>query len=226
MSVADYDISPDGREVALTILDSGGESQIWLAPLDRRSGPRQMTRSADQVSFGRNGELFFRVKDKNVNFLYRMNRDGSGRERITSTPVLIKYGVSPDGEWVAAAMPLPSDSKESSETASASMETAAIPVHGGPRIRICGGLTCPTSWSGDGRFFYVQGDGRARVIPVPVGKSLPDLPASGLSGENNPDGPQGARDIQQSDVFLGPDPSTYVFRRKELHANLFRIPVH
>ena len=224
VSVADYDISRDGREVVFTTPDSGGESQIWLAPLDRRSSPRQITRSADQVSFAPNGELFFRVKEKNVNFLYRMNIDGSRRERITSTAILIKYGVSPDGEWVTAAVPVAGDNKGSSETVAVPMETVAIPVHGGPVSRICG-ATCPSSWSSDGRFFYVD-LGQTWVIPVRAGKSLPDLPASGISVDDNPDERHGARVIQHSDVFLGPDPSMYVFRRTELHANLFRIPLH
>jgi len=224
MSVADYDISPDGREVAFTMPDSGEESQIWLAPLDRRSGPRQMTRSADQVSFGPNGELFFRVKEKKVNFLYRMNSDGSGRERITSTPVLIKCGVSPDGKWVTAVVPVAGD-KESSESVPVPMETVAIPVHGGPLRRICG-APCQSRWSSDGRFFYAVLGAQTRVIPVSAGKSLPDLPASGMSVKSKSDELYGARDIQHTGVFLGPDPSTYVFRRTELHANLFRIPLH
>jgi hypothetical protein len=160
-----------------------------------------------------------------LNFLYRMNRDGSGRERITSTPVLIKYGVSPDGGWVTAAVPVVGDNKESSETVPVPMETVAIPVNGGPLRRICG-ATCPSRWSSDGRFFYAAFGGQTRVIPVPAGKSLPDLPASGMSAENKPDELHGARDIQHRDVFLGPDPSTYVFRRTELQANLFRIPLH
>jgi Tol biopolymer transport system component len=225
MVVADYDISLDGRDVAFTTRDSGGESQIWLAPLDRRSGPRQMIRSADQVSFGPRGELLFRVKDKNVNVLYRMDRDGSGRERITSPAVLIKYGVSPDGEWVTAAVPVADGHKESSGMVSVPTETVAIPVHGGPLRRICR-ATCRSSWSSDGRFFYAAVGDQTRVIPVPAGKSLPDLPASGLSVENAPDEPHGARNIQRDGVVLGPDPSTYVFRRTELHANLFRIPLH
>ena len=44
--------------------------------------------------------LIFRQQEKNANYLYRINRDGSGRERLLSTPILNKAGVSPDGEWV------------------------------------------------------------------------------------------------------------------------------
>ena len=48
-----YVISRDEKEVAFTTMDSGGESQIWLASLDRRTPPRLIARAGDQVSFGR-----------------------------------------------------------------------------------------------------------------------------------------------------------------------------
>ncbi len=44
VSVTDYEISRDEKEVAFTTTDSGGESQIWLAPLDRRTPPREIAR--------------------------------------------------------------------------------------------------------------------------------------------------------------------------------------
>jgi len=44
------------KEVAFTTTD-GGESTIWVAPLDRDRAPRLVARSGDQVSFGANGEL-------------------------------------------------------------------------------------------------------------------------------------------------------------------------
>ena len=222
--IADYDISRDGREVVFTTPDSGGESQIWLASLDRRSSPRQITRSADQVSFGPNGELFCRVKENNVNFLYRMNIDGSRRERISNTAILMKYGVSPDGEWVTAVLPGESDNKGSSETVAVPAGTVAIPVRGGPVRRICG-AGCPSTWSSNGKFFYVD-LGQTRVFPVPAGKSLPEFPASGISINGKPDKLHGEQAIEHRDVFLGPNPSMYVFRTTELHANLFRIPLH
>ena len=43
-SVTAYAISRDEKEVAFTTMDGGGESQIWLAPLDRRTPPRLIAR--------------------------------------------------------------------------------------------------------------------------------------------------------------------------------------
>ncbi len=47
-SVRGFDISLDETEVAFTTESEAGESQIWLAPLDRRSAPRQIAAGADQ----------------------------------------------------------------------------------------------------------------------------------------------------------------------------------
>ena len=236
VSVIDYDISSDGRDVAYTASDSSGESQIWLAALDRRSPARQIARSADQVSFGASGELVFRLKEEKTNFLYRINKDGTGREQITATPSLVKLGVSPDGEWVGAVVALAPD--ESSEALDVPFETVAVPVHGGAVKRLCG-RWCSASWSSDGRFFYVVLNestvnvvntpalsGITFAIPVPAGKMLPDLPAGGLRSPLEAAPPPGTKVISEGVVSPGLDPSTYAFQRTELRGNLFRIPLH
>ena len=105
VSVTDYDMSRDEKEVAFTTTDSSGESQIWLASLDRRTPPRQIARGGDQVSFGADGDLVFRSLEGTKNFLVRIKKDGRGRERLTTTPILDKFGVSPDGEWVTRMSP-------------------------------------------------------------------------------------------------------------------------
>lgn len=63
------------------------------------------------------------------------------------------------------------------------------------------------------------------VIPVPPGKSLPDLPADGLD-LTAPVTLPGSRVIDHDLISPGPDPSTYVFTRTDLQRNLFRIPLH
>ena len=60
-SYRSYDISPDGRQVVVASRDNGGKSRLWLAPLDRRSPPRQIPNiEGGQPVFGANGEIFFR----------------------------------------------------------------------------------------------------------------------------------------------------------------------
>ena len=225
-SILDFDISPDEKLVAFSTTDGPDrESSIWLASLDRRSPPRQIARDGDSVSFGANDELIFRSLAEN-NALVRIRQDGSGRQMITSPPVFDKFSVSPDGQWVVVF-----------SGAEQALSTFAVPTHGGAPRRICRQGNCLATWSSDGRFFYVLNSafnaadtatpavGKTVVIPVPSGKSLPDLPADGLD-LTAPVALPGSRVIDHDLISPGPDPSTYVFTRTDLQRNLFRIPLH
>jgi serine/threonine protein kinase/Tol biopolymer transport system component len=222
-SVTNYRISPDEKDVAFSTMDGSGESQIWLAPLDRRTPPRLIARAGDQVSFGAAGELIFRSLGES-NALVRIKTDGTSRERIPTVPVLDKGEVSPDGEWVI--IRAPGTGKD------AVLATLAVPIHGGVPKIIC--YTCSATWSADGKFFYVGSDqsafatsaGRTLSIPVPVGKSLPDLPAAGIRVADGAAGLPGAVTIDHGLISPGPDPSIYVFTRTDSQRNLFRIPLH
>jgi eukaryotic-like serine/threonine-protein kinase len=225
VSVTDYDLSRDEREVAFTTTDSGGTSQIWLAPLDRRAPARQIARAGDQVSFGADGDLVFRSLEEKTNVLVRIKKDGSGREQLTTVPILDKLYVSPDGEWVIVFSP--------GSGVDAVSATLAVPLHGGAPRRICAVPPCLAAWSSDGKFFYVLLDrpsatspGKTLAIPVPVGKSLPDLPVSGVDLAAEAFKLPGARVIEHGPLSPGPDPSTYLFTKTDLQRNLFGIPLH
>jgi hypothetical protein len=209
VSATSYDISPDEKEVVFTTTDNEGDSQIWLAPLDHRTPPRQIARSGDQASFGADGDIVFRSREENGNGLSRIKKDGSGRERITAA-IVDKYAVSPDGQWVVALSP---------EKDKADYFTFAVPISGGSPQKICSGA-CVAFWSSDGRFFYYRRTiaEKTLVVPVPAGKSLPDLQAPEIS--------TGATVLEHRLVSPGPDPSTYVFSRTDSQRNLFRIPLH
>lgn len=221
--VRDYDISRDEKEVAYTTRESGGESRIWLTSLDRRKPPRQITRAGDQVSFGADGDLIFRSLEEKTNWLVRIKKDGSERERITTVPVLDKFGVSPDGKWVIV---LSTGAGEDAIPA-----VLAAPIHGGAPKKICV-PDCSSGWSSDGRFFYVaakmsaNSPGKTLAIPVPPGKSLPDLPASGIDLSARGIALPATRWIEHGSISPGPDPSIYVFTKTDMQRNLFRIPLH
>ena len=212
VSITDYDLSRDETEVAFTTTDGHGVSQIWLAPLDRRTPPREIARGGDHVSFGKDGELVFRSLAES-NALVRINKDGTGRERITTVAVLDKFGVSPDGEWVIALLP--------------GAGTIAVPIDGGAPRTICVQRCFPT-WSSDRGFLYVgyEGLGKTLAIPVPAGQLLPDLPAAGIDAATGVVGLPGAWMIERGAISPGPDASTYVFTKTDLQRNLFRIPLH
>ena len=214
-SVTDCDISSDEKEVAYTT-QAGGESQIWLASLDRHAPPHLVARKGDEVSFGSRGELFFRSLEDQRNYLSRIKIDGTGRARISDTPIATKFGVSPGGEWVSAGTVT---------------DVRAFSTRGdGTRI-ICT-YGCPVAWSSDGRTLYLATDtsgstaGTTLAIPLAPGKLLPDLPVAGISSRADRLNVRGIQVLGHGNLRPGPDPSTYVFTKHDFQANLFRIPLH
>jgi hypothetical protein len=223
LSVTGYAISRDEKEVAFTTTNADELSQIWLAPLDRRTPPRLVVESGDQVSFGPPGELIFRSRAKG-NALARIKTDGTGFERVPTVSLLDKLDVSPDGEWVIVQTPPTGDRPV--------VEVLAVPIRGGVPRRVCD--TCTAGWSQDGKFFYVSGDLKTSTsatrktiaIPVPPGKPLPDFPVGAITDLKRAAALPGARTIEEGLISPGPDPSTYVFTKADSQRNLFRIPLH
>ncbi len=211
--VRSYQISRDGKEIVFAKGYRGAVAEIWLASLDGRSPPRLITRAGDQVFWGAHEELIFRRLGEKQNFIFRIQKDGSGLQRIFSTPVVNLHAVSPDGEWMIASLVQPSTD--------ALPDTLALPVGGGPARKICVAW-CEPQWSQDGRFLYIPLHGKTLVIPVPPGQQLPDLPSTGIGEAKLP----GMREIEQENMSPGPDPSTYVFMEQRSLRNLFRIPLH
>jgi serine/threonine protein kinase len=221
VSVADYDISPDENQVTYTRLERGVEPQIWLASLDRNTPPRQIGRG-DQPSFAAGENVVFRSVEAETNLLVRIKKDGTGREQLAPPEIYDKLDVSPDGEWVLVH--------------SAGLATRegnpvfAVPIRGGAPKTVCPHV-CDAAWSSDGSLFYVKFDpdnllGKTLVLPVPAGKSLPDLPPSGIDGGAGGVALPGARVIDVLTLATGPGPSTFVFTKTDYQRNLFRIPLH
>src|SRR5207247_2662681 len=83
-----YDISPDGRQVVVVSSDNGGKARLWLAPLDRRSPPRQIPNiEGGQPVFGPAGEVFFRRVEGTSAFLYRVQADGGELRKASDLPL-------------------------------------------------------------------------------------------------------------------------------------------
>lgn len=225
-SVTAYAISRDEKEVAFTTTNADGQSQIWLAPLDRRTPPRLIVESADQVSFAAPGELIFRSLAEG-NALARIKTDGTGLERIPTGSFLDKGDVSSDGEWVIIHSPATSDHPV--------LETLAVPIRGGVPRTVCRGDAdiCTAGWSRDGTFFYVgrlnaspSFARRTFAIPVPAGQALPDFSAGGIADLKRAVALPGVRTIEEGLISPGSDPSTYVFTKADSQRNLFRVPLH
>jgi Tol biopolymer transport system component/DNA-binding winged helix-turn-helix (wHTH) protein len=223
-SVIDYDISRDGKDVVFSIAPNAGPSQIWLAPLDRRTPPRALVQNGDQPAFGAEGEILFRFLDEKVNYLFRVRRDGSHAERVLAAPILNFLSVAPDGAFVTVF------SGEGDDA-----ETVLIDVRTGTRKRIGSGLRT-SRWSIDGRYFYIavsetglHSSGSTLAIPLATAGAVAEI-TPGLGAATNdprrPPLPQGAQMLEHSGIHLASDPSSYVFVRSELKRNLFKVPLH
>ena len=222
LSIVDYDISIDEREVVFT---TGGidDRRIWLASLDLREAPREIARGGDQVMFGAGEQLVFRSLGETSNVLHRINKDGTGREQISDFGVTNLFDVSPDGQWASV-------------VASGSTEGYAIAVNGEPPRRLCDRFSCQAEWSTGGEFFYLrypsgqmgaQRAGRNNLIfPVTAGQMLPALPDGGLTAANVNEtiAALGARVVEEDQLVAGADPSRDVFLRVATQSNLFRVP--
>jgi hypothetical protein len=219
----EYDVSTDGNEVVFSTQPSGKASQLWLSTLDRSSSPKLIASSGEtSPHFGPDGQILYRLSDGRTHYLAQMNGDGSGRAKVVPYPIGNVQTISPDRRWIVSIMPSPDGSGAG---------TMAVPVDGGPPRRICAG-GCPVIWSPDGKFLYVAVErmsrtsaGKTLAIPVPPGKTFPDLPASGILGLDDAAAFPGSRVIESWNISPGPDPSIYAYVKTTVHRNLFRIPL-
>jgi DNA-binding winged helix-turn-helix (wHTH) protein/Tol biopolymer transport system component len=213
--ITEYDVSPDERQVVFVTLREGMR-QIWLAPLDRLTPPRLLVRSADEPAFG-GGYVFFRHIGGHANYLHRIKTDGSSGAQLLPDPIVQFNAVAPDGKAVIATRP----------SADNLIDVWAIPVDSASPARVINRGYSPSHWSLDGRTLYVGLNIQERVALAGSTAVLPtgpdDLPLTPLLAAT-----AGARLIphQEEGLWVGPDPSVYVFLKTELRQNIYRIPLH
>jgi eukaryotic-like serine/threonine-protein kinase len=227
--IAHYDISRDGRMVVFAVAE-GGNTGIWIAPLDHRSAPRQLTSGGEyRALFTPEGDIIYMTNNE-PRHLYRMKSDGSDNVPVMSDPILHLMSVSPDGEW--AAMMVPSGRGED-------VSVIAYSLHGRKPALICntciGGfgparMNAPlASWSPDGKYLYISlqffaiESQKTLVVPLKPASAPPLLTPRPDVKEQYFASLPGARLINQKDVFPGPDISTYAFYRRSSRTNLYRL---
>jgi serine/threonine protein kinase len=219
-SVTQFAFSADEQEVAFSTLTQQGVSEIWLARVDRSTPPRRMAQNADQVSFA-GSDLVFRSLEDKLNFLVRISKDGSGRRKVTDTPVLALIDVSPDGKWAVVGAP----GKDESQTAG----TIAVSLENGKSKPLCAG--CFAIWGPDGKWMYANSAGVSNApsrlaVPLKGTQEPPDSLAALLAEAANGTTPPGARSLANLVIAPGPAPTIYAFAKSDVQRNLFRIPLH
>jgi eukaryotic-like serine/threonine-protein kinase len=218
-----YDISPDSQRVVVAALDQEGKQRLWLAPLDRRSPPRQIPNVQGQrPTFGSGGEIFFRMIEGGSSLLYRIREDGFGLQRVSEQPGAWPTGTSRDGQWLAAG--------------GEGFSVSAFPLRGGSPVPILRANVASSDpnlkWSLDGKLLVISlptaallTGGRTYAIPLPPGRAFPQIPAGGFRSEAEIAKLPGARRIDAYDVAFGPQAEVYAFTRETVQRNLYRIPV-
>ncbi len=221
-SMEDYSVSRDGKVVAFTMNDpSSGHSSLWVAPTSRRSSPTRIssTEIEDSPHFLPDGDLVFRAVEGTSNFLYRMKPDGTGRRKLSSRRIHDIMAVSPDGRWVVAGSPVPSDEVKAAVT--------AFPLDGGEAVPLCS-VYCLLTWNTSGTLLYIYfpslHDEGSYVLPVLHDTGLPKLPPSGIAHLEDLTTAKPAAVIPQF-VNSAISPSVYAYTRRNTRRNLYHIPL-
>lgn len=218
-----YDVSPDDKQVVYAAAGRDGKSQLWLAPIDRSSAPKQIGQTGDtRPHFGPQGKILFQIAEGNANYLEEMNEDGSGRAKVVSYPIIDIFGISPGRKWLMASAPYP-------EGKSVLPMNMAIPLDGGPPLRICASYCLP-AWSSSGQFLFVAVEaptetnpGRSLAIPVGPGESLPVFPSGGIKPGAEPDVIPGSQSVNRALLVPDKDLSHFAYVNTTSHRNLYRI---
>lgn len=217
--VTGYSISHDGTEIVFSAKSEKSRANLWLASLDFRFPPRQFSspENEDQPHWDAQGRIYFRAAEGKSNYLYRINADGSDRVKALPDPILEFEDVSPDGRWALVA-----------RTFGQNAHIVAASLNGRGSAMLCPGYCLP-QWTSDGGTFSVMvvqpmGGEDTLVLPVSRSDSLPALPSAGLQTRADMANIRGAKIL---DGFVIPGPKTGVFAslRRDVHRNLYGIPL-
>jgi hypothetical protein len=231
--MANYSISADGRRVVLTSAGKASDDGIWIADLDRRTPPRQLTRGGEfRAFFGGPGEIVYISPQAERRYLYRMREDGSGVEQIRPEPVKNLITVSPDGQW-AVVVP--------ETTAGGGLALQLMSLHGEAAMTACENCVVlgfgpnrvqgsPINWSMDGKSVFVSlqyfGLGTAKTVVLPYRSAVPlaALWPKGLRNEQDVAANPGATVINEANVFpAAASGSAHLSWRRTTQSNLYRV---
>jgi serine/threonine protein kinase/Tol biopolymer transport system component len=221
-----YSVSRDGKRVVFLSVDESGHSQLWIAPLDASSSPRRLasTEYADRALFDPHGGVLFTGGERGVSYLYHVNDDGTGLQKLLPGQINFLYAISPDGKAVAVWAENGSVEVDAVDGSSQTL----ICQHCGTAGEENRGVTpALVSWSPDQKFLYLHAP-RTRqtyAVPLPAGQLVPTLPPAGLKRLPDAANLSGAKAFPEPRTYGGSDPSVYAYPRVTTHRNIYRIPV-
>jgi hypothetical protein len=127
VSVREFDISPDEKEVVYTAQPLGQDSEVWVTPLDRSTPPRRIATGGAAPRFGLKDEIVFRHVEGNAMYLAAVRHDGTGQRHAFPRPVEDVDEISPDRRFIIVRADAGADQNLPSEN------VFAVPLDGVPR---------------------------------------------------------------------------------------------
>jgi hypothetical protein len=207
--VQDYDVSRDGKQVVLAIMDKERKAQLWFAQMDRSLPPVQIPKvEGVQPRFGPDGDIFFRHGAS----AYRIHPDGTGLRKAFEEPIYLQWSISPDGRWIIGFAPINGNGNPAMQAFSLQ----------GQRPILIGGAFAFLTWSQDARSALLGG---SYSVPLAAGEIFPPIPAGGFHSDEEIARLPGARRIGESGLVMGPSSEVYAFSRSTIQRNLYRIPL-
>lgn len=222
VSVAWFNISPDGKQVVYATWGGNGAMELWRAPMDGSSAPVDLGISgARSPRFGGQGQILFQRAEGDANYLEQSDANGKNVSKVVPYPISEFQSVSPARKWVILAAARPTEDHRQT--------IMAVSLEDGSRKILCVDY-CRPEWSPDGRYLYIaveygsrNGPGRTLAIPMEPGEVFPELPVEGIPPLADASVVKGARAVPRSVVVPGRDPEHYAWINATVQRNLYRI---
>ncbi|HWK31821.1 MAG TPA: hypothetical protein VNR20_07000, partial [Terriglobales bacterium] len=228
--MSSFDLSPDGTKLIYTTPEEDPQPGIWIAALDRRSAPQQLTRSGEiRARFGPNGQIIY-MSNGQPRHLMRMSQDGSNQQQVSPDPVIYLIDVDAVHGWASVTTP--------AGHGEATNEIRGIELATGKHVVICDICVAgagpgrvqapPATFSSDGRWLYFGvryvGEGSSTTAAVPLRNGVPvNLVRDGHMREKDVVRYLSAKLLPEREVFPGKDPSRYLYTRTTALTNIYRI---
>ena len=222
VSMASFDISPDGKELVYATVGAGGVTELWRAPMDRSSPAVKLSiPGARWPQFGGRGQILFQRAEGSANYLEQTDTDGTHLSKVLPYPISDLQSISPGRKWVILAAQRPGQDNRQT--------VMAVSLEDGRRQILCVDY-CTPRWSPDGRYLFItveyvsrNSPGRALAIPMGPGETFPEFPAEGIPPLAEPSVVRGARSVPRSVLVPGRDPDHYAWINATVQRNLYRI---
>ena len=220
-----YAISPDGLRIVYwhATPKPSGESQnrLWVARLDQRSSPRELTSQADESDpyLTQDGTIYYRSEESGKNYLYRMTFEGDHREKVIDESIIDLFAITRDASVAMLSV------TQKNEDASPAIVLYDLKSKQKKAV-LC--FYCRPQFTWDGKQIYMPG--KKNGAPATYLVNVASVVAAGEKSTDNidPASIPGAKLVSEEvePEASSPTSSSYAYTKTTVKRNLYRIPVH